>query len=167
MPAKCLVKVHKNSRKKKKNNNKTSWASLVHISNPTYYFDFHNSAHEPRATCSILEARTNVTKKNERILIKDLISYKLKHRTKEARLILQPGIYNFWYQYFGQHGLVLFMWSPKKCIISTATLSFSYIFFFLNSSVFHLNSFWKKRGDLDMYLLEMMIKEFMVSRVFL
>ena len=115
----------------------------------------------------ILEARTNVTKKNERILIKDLISYKLKHRTKEARLILQSGIYNFCYQYFGQHGLVLFMWSPKKCIISTATLSFSYIFFFLNSSAFHLNSFWKKRGELDMYLLEMMIKEFMVSRVFL
>ena len=101
MPAKCLVKVHKNSRKIKKNNNKTSWASLVHISNPTYYFDFHNSAHEPRATCSILEARTSVTKKNERILIDDLIRYKLKHRTKEARLILQSGIYNFCYQYFG------------------------------------------------------------------
>ena len=67
---------------------------------------------------------------NERILIYDLIRYKLKYRTKEARLILQSGIYNFCYQYFGQHGLVLFMWSPKKCIISTATLSFSYIFFF-------------------------------------
>ena len=103
---------------------------------------------------------------NERILIYDLIRYKLKYRTKEARLILQSGIYNFCYQYFGQHGLVLFMWSPKKCIISTATLSFSYIFFFLNSSAFHLNSFWKKRGELDMYLLEIMIKEFMVSRVF-
>ena len=108
MPAKCLVKVHKTSR------TKTTTTKLdEHLfytqSNPTYYFDFHNSAHEPRATCSILEARTNVTKKNERILIKDLISYKLKHRTKEARLILQSGIYNFCYQYFGQHGLVLFM----------------------------------------------------------
>ena len=40
-------------------------------------------------TSSILEARTNVTKKKDRILIKDLISYKLKYQIKEARLILQ------------------------------------------------------------------------------
>ena len=33
--------------------------------------------------------------KKDRILIWDLISYKLKYRTKEARLILQSGIYNY------------------------------------------------------------------------
>ena len=42
-----------------------------------------------------MEARTNVTKKKNQILIWDLISYKLKYRTKEARLILQSGIYNY------------------------------------------------------------------------
>ena len=44
---------------------------------------------------SILETRTNVTKKKDRILMKDLISYKLKSPTKEARVILQSGIYIF------------------------------------------------------------------------
>ena len=34
-------------------------------------------------------------KKKDRVLMKDLISYKLKYRTKEARLILQSGIYIF------------------------------------------------------------------------
>ena len=47
----------------------------------------------------------NVTKKKDRILIKDLINYKLKYWTKEARLILHSGIYIFCYQYFGRHGL--------------------------------------------------------------
>ena len=56
-------------------------------------------------TYSILKTRTNVRKKNDRILIKDLISYKLKYWTKEARLILHSGIYIFCYQYFGRHGL--------------------------------------------------------------
>ena len=49
----------------------------------------------PREANSILELRTNVPKKMDRILIKDLISYKLKYRTKEARLILQLGMYIF------------------------------------------------------------------------
>ena len=49
--------------------------------------------------------RTNVRKKKDRVLIKDLISYKLKYWTKEARLILHSGIYIFCYQYFGRHGL--------------------------------------------------------------
>ena len=44
---------------------------------------------------NLMEARTNVTKKKNPILIWDLISYKLKYRTKEARLILQSGIYNY------------------------------------------------------------------------
>ena len=40
---------------------------------------------------------TNVTKKKDRFLIRDLISCKLKYGTKEARLILQLGIYIFCY----------------------------------------------------------------------
>ena len=40
---------------------------------------------------SVLESRTNVTEQKERILIKNLISYKLKYQAKEARLILQSG----------------------------------------------------------------------------
>ena len=137
---------------------------------PTY-FDFHSSVNEPRATNSILKARTDVTKKNDRTLI----SYKLKHRTKEAMLILQSAIYIFRYPYLGQHSLFLYMWSSKKCIISTVTLSVSFpflflsffsayiFFFFLNSSEFHLNSFRKKHWEVDMYLLEIMIKESMVK----
>ena len=35
--------------------------------------------------------------------MKNLISYKLKYRTKEARLILQSGMIYFFYQYFGRH----------------------------------------------------------------
>ena len=36
---------------------------------------------------------------------KDLINCKLKYWTREARLILQSGIYIFCYQYFGRQGL--------------------------------------------------------------
>ena len=140
MPAKCLVEVHKNSRTKRK---KTSWASIVHISNPTYYFDFHNSAHEPRATCSILEARTNVTKKNDRILIKDLISYKLKHGTKEARLILQSAFIYFLLPIFRATWPVLICVISKKVYHKHSHVILFLYLFFLNSSAFHLNSFWK------------------------
>ena len=38
---------------------------------------------------------SNVIKKKRRILIKDLISFKLNYRTKEARMILHSGIYIF------------------------------------------------------------------------
>ena len=43
----------------------------------------------------------NVTKKKDLILLKDLISYKLKHWTKRARLIFLMWIYIFCYQCFG------------------------------------------------------------------
>ena len=46
---------------------------------------------------SVLELRTNVTEQKERIIIKNLISYKLKYQAKEARLILQSGIQIFCY----------------------------------------------------------------------
>ena len=52
---------------------------------------------------SILEARTNVTKKRDQIQIKDEVTYKWKYRTKEARLIIRSGI--FIYLHFGGHGL--------------------------------------------------------------
>ena len=46
---------------------------------------------------SVLESRTNVTEQKERILIENLISYKLKYKAKEARLILQSGKQIFCY----------------------------------------------------------------------
>ena len=52
---------------------------------------------------SILESRTNVTKKGDQILIKDEVTYKWKYRTKEARLIIRSRIYI--YLHFGGHGL--------------------------------------------------------------
>ena len=39
-------------------------------------------------------SKDQLTKKKERILIRDLISNKQKYKTKKARLILQSGIYN-------------------------------------------------------------------------
>ena len=50
-------------------------------------------------------SKDQLTKKKERIIIKDLISNNWKYKTKEAKLILQSGIYNIFYQYFGRHGL--------------------------------------------------------------
>ena len=42
------------------------------------------------------QIKDQLTKKKDRILIKDLISYNWKYKTKEARLIqLQSGIYIF------------------------------------------------------------------------
>ena len=49
-------------------------------------------------------SKDQLTKKKDRILIKDLISNKRKCKTKEARLILQSGAPDF-YQYFWRYGL--------------------------------------------------------------
>ena len=50
-------------------------------------------------------SKDQLIKKKDRILIKDIISNKWKYKTKEARLILQSGIYIYFYQYFGRHSL--------------------------------------------------------------
>ena len=51
--------------------------------------------HKNRDCKHCLKQGPTLQKKNDRILIKDLISYKWKYKTKEARLILQSGIYIF------------------------------------------------------------------------
>ena len=50
-------------------------------------------------------SKDRLTKKKDRILIKDLVSNNWKYQTKEAGLILQSGICIYFYQYFGRHGL--------------------------------------------------------------
>ena len=58
---------------------------------------------------SVLELRTNVTEQKERIIIKNLISYKLKYQAKEARLILQSGKQIFCYLLFCTPFCALFL----------------------------------------------------------
>ena len=45
-------------------------------------------------------SKAQLTKKKDRILIKDLISNKWKYKTKEARLILQSEIYIYFLPIF-------------------------------------------------------------------
>ena len=98
-------------------------------------------------------SKDQLTKKKDWVLMKGLISNKWKYKTKEARLILQSGIYVSFDQYFGRHGLPKY-WSKDiyipDCKISLASFVLDFlIIFFVHWPLLGMKEYIPVKGERD------------------